>query len=209
MTSRPTRQSSLKSAATRQRLLEAAVTCLWQYGYAGTTLSAVAREAGLSRGPQQYYFPSKVDLMVGVWEYISNQLDLDYRGFMDPALTDQERLDLAIDASIRRAGTKAHVVELELKLATRGDAELQTVLQGLINKRESEADAVWVQMFGHTGVPPEDLIAHRYAIVGMIHGLAIERISGRPKALLARMEEELRTVVYGLLPQLSARDVAR
>lgn len=194
-----TRKATQKSAQTRVRLLDAAVTCLWKYGYAGTTLNAVAKEAGLSRGPQQYYFPSRVDLMLGVWDYVSEQLSVDYGPALEPGLSHEERIDAMLDVSIGRAGSRAHVAELELKLATRGDPELRAVLQDLINAREAEADRAWVGLFSEGGQSPEDLIAHRYTMVSMIHGLAIERISGRPADLLARMEAEKRRISHELL----------
>ncbi len=193
------RQTHMKGAATRQRLLEAAVTCLWKYGYAGTTLTSVAREAGMSRGPQQYYFPTRVDLMVGVWDYVSTQMELHYSVMGHPSLSRQEKLQATVEAAIEWAGSKAHIAELELKLATRGDPDLRAVLQDLINARESATDAVWSRFFGEPDVAEADLTARRYAIVGMIHGLAIERISGRPQALLTRMEQELRQMAQTAL----------
>lgn len=195
----PMRGSTAKSAESRQKLLEAAVTCLWKHGYAGTTLSSVAKEAGFSRGPQQYYFPTRVDLMVGVWDYLSKNLENEYRSVFDPDLTVPERLRAAIEVSITRAGTKQYVAELELKLATRGDAALADVLVDLINEREDRADRVWASGFKNSGKSETDILVDRYVLVGMIHGLAIERISGRPQALLSRMEDELREMADRLI----------
>jgi len=56
---RITRQSGrqeLKSAATRERLVEATIRCLVKYGYAKTVTPLVAAEAGLSRGAMLHHF---------------------------------------------------------------------------------------------------------------------------------------------------------
>jgi AcrR family transcriptional regulator len=49
-----------------RQILEAARTCLTQRGYASTTVSQVAAEAGVSRGLLHYYFESKEDMLVQV-----------------------------------------------------------------------------------------------------------------------------------------------
>ncbi len=193
------RRPTQKSEVTRQKLLEAAVTCLWKYGYANTTLETVAAEAGMSRGPQRYYFPTRIDLMLGVWKHLSEQLVEDYWGFDQPDLSSRERLDLMIDASIKRAGSRAHTAELELKLAIRGDSPLKSVLSPLINRREQDADERWVKLFKDTGRSRSDLIATRYMLVSMVQGLAIQRATGRPTALLKRIEKELRDISHELM----------
>jgi AcrR family transcriptional regulator len=51
-----------RSRATRQRLLAAAVACLSDLGWAGTTVAVVAERAGVSRGAAQHHFPTREDL---------------------------------------------------------------------------------------------------------------------------------------------------
>src|SRR5437016_5007169 len=48
----PRRTQAQRRATTRARLLDAAVDCLAEFGYQGTTLPDVARRAGLSNDPQ-------------------------------------------------------------------------------------------------------------------------------------------------------------
>ncbi|HLX38696.1 MAG TPA: helix-turn-helix domain-containing protein, partial [Candidatus Binataceae bacterium] len=49
---------------TRKRLLDAAVACLVERGYANTTTAEIAQRAGVSKGAQLYHFPKKDDLVV-------------------------------------------------------------------------------------------------------------------------------------------------
>ena len=48
-----------RSRATRQRLLEAAVACLAERGWAGSTVAVVAERAGVSRGAAQHHHPAR------------------------------------------------------------------------------------------------------------------------------------------------------
>ncbi|MEW2631851.1 TetR/AcrR family transcriptional regulator [Streptomyces sp. NPDC048389] len=62
-----------RSRATRQRLLEAAVACLAEVGWAGSTVSVVAERAGVSRGAAQHHFPTREDLFTAAVEYVAEE----------------------------------------------------------------------------------------------------------------------------------------
>jgi AcrR family transcriptional regulator len=60
-----------RSRATRQRLLAAAVACLSDLGWAGTTVAVVAERAGVSRGAAQHHFPTREDLFTATVEHVA------------------------------------------------------------------------------------------------------------------------------------------
>ncbi|WP_282694839.1 TetR/AcrR family transcriptional regulator [Streptomyces sp. CC208A] len=62
-----------RSRVTRQRLLEAAVACLAEYGWAGSTVAVVAERAGVSRGAAQHHFPTREDLFTAAVEYVAEE----------------------------------------------------------------------------------------------------------------------------------------
>ncbi|MET9655559.1 TetR/AcrR family transcriptional regulator [Streptomyces sp. NPDC006510] len=62
-----------RSRATRRRLLEAAVACLAEHGWAGSTVSVVAERAGVSRGAAQHHFPTREDLFTAAVEYVAEE----------------------------------------------------------------------------------------------------------------------------------------
>ncbi|MFD4571846.1 TetR/AcrR family transcriptional regulator [Streptomyces sp. NPDC058417] len=68
-----------RSRATRQRLLEAAVACLAEHGWAGSTVSVVAERAGVSRGAAQHHFPTREDLFTAAVEYVAEERSLALR----------------------------------------------------------------------------------------------------------------------------------
>jgi AcrR family transcriptional regulator len=62
-----------RSRATRQRLLAAAVACLAEHGWAGSTVLVVAERAGVSRGAAQHHFPTREDLFTAAVEYVAEE----------------------------------------------------------------------------------------------------------------------------------------
>ena len=56
------RKTKEEAAATRARLLEAALESFHSKGYAATTLDDIARQAGITRGAIQWHFGNKTEL---------------------------------------------------------------------------------------------------------------------------------------------------
>jgi AcrR family transcriptional regulator len=62
-----------RSRATRRRLLEAAIECLADLGWSGSTVAVVAERAGVSRGAAQHHFPTREDLVTSAVEFVSQE----------------------------------------------------------------------------------------------------------------------------------------
>ncbi|MFJ8623111.1 TetR/AcrR family transcriptional regulator [Kitasatospora sp. NPDC093550] len=60
-----------RSRATRARLLAAAVDCLAELGWHGSTVTVVAERAGVSRGAAQHHFPTREDLFTAAVEHVT------------------------------------------------------------------------------------------------------------------------------------------
>ena len=59
----------LKSSQTRVAILEAAIDCLVEHGYAGLSLETIVKRAALSRGSLVYHFGNKQELVGAVIDY--------------------------------------------------------------------------------------------------------------------------------------------
>ncbi|MFC4030914.1 TetR/AcrR family transcriptional regulator [Streptomyces polygonati] len=62
-----------RSRATRLRILEAAVACLAERGWSGSTLAAVSARAGVSRGAAQHHFPTREELFTAAIAHVAEQ----------------------------------------------------------------------------------------------------------------------------------------
>jgi AcrR family transcriptional regulator len=76
---RPGTWQARKSELTRQDTLDAAVRCLVKYGYAGTSTTTIAREAGISRGAATHHFPTKRALVEAAIEQLADRRRRDFR----------------------------------------------------------------------------------------------------------------------------------
>ena len=59
-----------RSAAMRNKLLDATIESLFEVGYFQTSTVAVTERAGVSRGAMLHHFPSKADLIMAASQHI-------------------------------------------------------------------------------------------------------------------------------------------
>lgn len=57
----------------RERLLEATIGCLVDYGYAGTTVTRIAERAGVTRGAQVHHYRTKTDLVTAAVTHLATR----------------------------------------------------------------------------------------------------------------------------------------
>jgi AcrR family transcriptional regulator len=62
-----------RSRATRLRVLEAAVSCLAEHGWSGSTVAVVCARAGVSRGAAQHHFPTREELFTAAIAHMAEQ----------------------------------------------------------------------------------------------------------------------------------------
>jgi len=166
-----------RTAETRRRVFEAAVTCLNTLGYAGTTMAKIAATAGVTRGAVQHvYGDRRVDLMHAVAE----ELYTAYFEYYQPILQNndgpRDLLDKVWDLNIELFKSAETTALIELWLAMRGDEELRAVLLPFFESRDQQLSDRWDEEFGTAGLSPQQIQTIRYTQRALLRGLAIELI---------------------------------
>ncbi|RMF12245.1 MAG: TetR/AcrR family transcriptional regulator [Candidatus Dadabacteria bacterium] len=68
------RTQAERRARARRQILDAALRCFETRGYQQTSMSRIAREAGVSKGLLHYHFQNKETLALAVWERVANDI---------------------------------------------------------------------------------------------------------------------------------------
>src|SRR5690349_22346126 len=93
---RPAQQE--RSRATQQRLLEAAVDCLVEYGWSGASTTVIAERAGVSRGAQLHHYPTRAALVLAAVEHLAERRAAEIRAEAAAlAIDPDDRVDRVID----------------------------------------------------------------------------------------------------------------
>src|SRR3954463_7063067 len=90
-----------RSADSRALILEAAVACLVEDGYAGASTLAVQARAGVSRGRLLHHFPSRAELLVAAAQPLAGTSLVAVQRRAERLMADspagRERVERAID----------------------------------------------------------------------------------------------------------------
>ena len=118
-----------KSASTRNQIVEAAIQAFVKLGYANTTTTHIAEQAGLSRGAMLHHFPSKMDIVKAAIEHLHEKRLSAFRRSVTEIPGDADRVTMACEAYLAHVQHPMFVAFFELSVAARTDEELRAILQ--------------------------------------------------------------------------------
>lgn len=189
-----------KSAATRNLIVEAAIRCFVDLGYAQTTTTAIAEKAGLSRGAMLHHFPSKIDIVRAAVDYLHGKRLKAFRKSVQRAAPgDGDRVRQAVEAYWAHVRHPMFVAFFELSVAARTDRELAAILLPAQEAFESEWYRTAVELFpeweGRAEKFDLGFDLSRYVMEGMAVSFLTHKETERDKRLLRYLEEKLRELM--------------
>jgi AcrR family transcriptional regulator len=137
-----------RSTETRTRLLDATVACLLEFGYQGTTTSAVQERAGVSRGALMHHYTSKAELLVASVRHLAGQRGANLRQQARRLPEGDDRIGQAIDLLWETFTGPLFTANLELWSAARTDEELRRAIVESERGLRADLHAVMVDLFG-------------------------------------------------------------
>jgi len=123
------RSREQRTSDSRQRILDAAVGCLVDSGYAGTTTLTIQARAGVSRGRLLHHFPSKETLLVAAAQHLAaTRFASDGLAAADLPDDPVARIDAAVEAMWSTFAQPYFWASVELWTAARTDPALAAAL---------------------------------------------------------------------------------
>jgi len=169
---RPRRTQAQRRAATRRRLLDAALDSLVDVGYAGTTTTLVSQRAGVSRGAQLHHFPSRAVLMAAAVEHLFERMRSEYQAAF--AEFDAADIARAVDLLWSMFERPHFAAVLELYMAARTDSDLRVCTLEVAERHQQHVFRLAREYY------PElagggDLNEVLQTILDAMHGMAVSR----------------------------------
>ncbi len=195
-TQEPSGWQAQKSAATRNLIVEAAIKCFVDLGYARTTTTAIAEKAGLSRGAMLHHFPSKIDIVRAAVEYLHNKRLKAFRRAVQRTPQEGDRVHANLDAYWRHVRHPMFVAFFELVVAARTDPELAAILRPAQEAFEEEWHRTAREVFTEWQVDDPNfdvaLDLTRYVLEGMAISFLVHKENERDRRVLSYLEDKLR-----------------
>ena len=164
------RTQAERTAGTQAKLLDAAIDCLVELGFAKTSTQEIARRAGVSRGAQLHHFPTKESLVTAAVEHLVDKRLAEILA-ADP---DPER---GVEVLSEAFSGPLFYAALELWVAARTDPALHEAMLPL-EKKVSEAI-----MGGATTIMGSRMTTESIELsVELVRGLAVSALFRTPDA---------------------------
>ena len=132
----------------RQRLLEATVQCLAEYGWSGTSTTLISQRAGVSRGAQLHHFPTKNDLVLAAVEHLSDARRDELRAAAADLPRGRRRTRAVLDMLGTHFTGAVFTAALELWVAARTDPALREAVGPLEQRIDRETHRSTVELLG-------------------------------------------------------------
>lgn len=137
-----------RSRTTRRRLIDAAVECLGELGWSGTTVAVIAQRAGVSRGAAQHHFRTREDLVTAAVEYLGEVQVAQLRARAGRLPPGESRIEASVDMLLNLYTGPMFRAALHLWVAASTDEALRTVLAPLEARVGREAHRVALELLG-------------------------------------------------------------
>jgi AcrR family transcriptional regulator len=171
------RRAQARSIETRRRLLDAAVACLIEHGYARTTTEAVARAAGVTRGALLHHFPTRDHLLTQLLAHLDVLHARELRRRFATLARSSDPAGEAVDALAALYAGGPAAARVELAAAARADAGLREKLVPYLGRRSVLPESVTRAGFGAAHAHPQ-LAAALRTVVEALEGAALARPFG-------------------------------
>jgi AcrR family transcriptional regulator len=178
-----------RGAATRARILDAAVASIDAVGFANTTAQQIARAAGVSVGAVQHHFPAKSEILDAVLEHSFDSLARRFEGIELEGLDLEARISLFVDRAWLHYGSATFRSTLVI-LSNVPDANTRDARSNAaIRASAARATKLWNRVFSGVDLPARSQREIRQYAFASLSGLAISNRL-QPNAAAARAQTE-------------------
>jgi AcrR family transcriptional regulator len=163
-----------RGVTTRAALLEAALECLVELGYGGTSTTEVARRAGVSRGAQLHHFPTKAELLSAAVDSLFERRNAEFRKAFANLDAGADQTDEAIDLLWSMFHGPTFVAWAELWMAARTDPELADKVVEIGDRFDRQSLDTWNEL-SSTSDPGFARISLAF-VYSLMNGMAMESL---------------------------------
>ncbi|GAA0475674.1 TetR/AcrR family transcriptional regulator [Streptomyces sp. NPDC046215] len=189
-----------RSRATRQRLLEAAIACLAEHGWAGSTVAVVAGRAGVSRGAAQHHFRTREDLFMAAVEYVGDQRSAAVRDLLPTVrqILGPARTHLVVEELVGLYTGPLFRAALHLWIAASDEEPLRTRVRELEARTGREVHRMALDLLGADEAQP-GVRETVQGLLDMARGLGLANLLTDDRARRERVVSQWAGILDGVL----------
>ncbi len=208
MDARP-RRLTRRGAETRDRILDAMVTCTVRSGFAVTTIEHVMQEAGLSRGSVLHQFPTRVALAAETAKRCMYSV-MDASDALAVAIADPyERFADYPRIMWETQSSPEGLAFTDILLTMRWDRELASALQSIASQVEQDIHDAFVRMAAEAGFSDtEAVVPHGWLLLANVRGLLMEHALNPNRPMILEAINLMKTNHRAFCERMRAASIA-
>lgn len=196
------RTQAERSEETRLRVLEAAAAVLRRKGYAGLRTEEVSRVARVSRGAQQYHYPTKDRLVVATAEHLlRGGAERGSKRAEGVAIGD-DPIEAIIEDSVDFFLGPDFGVILDLVLAGTKERSLRDKIYGSARENRWSVEKKWVKVLCDRRLSSETAEKVVWLTISVVRGLSVRALWQRDEELFDNLLDEWKRILASYLKTL-------
>lgn len=205
-TPRKRRTQAERSDETQQRVIEAAAKVLRKKGYAGLRTEEVSRVAKVSRGAQQYHFPTKDSLVLATAAHLLRRGMERGRTSAETARFVDDPIEGLIQDSIDFFLGPEFSVILDLVLASTKDRGLRSEVLDHARDNRLAVEAAWSDVLFEQGLPRPQAEKVVLLTISIVRGFSVRALWQGDKDLFRSLLDEWKLILAGHIKTLTLRN---
>lgn len=178
-----------RKTSMERALLDSAISCILEFGVAGSPVNLIARRANATGGSVQHHFGTRDGLLLRVVEDFGNHLQAVTQANIASSQSIEECVAEICDASWKIVSSPHYLVVVQILMAAQHNEQLHAQLFDRLKKYEAALDAYWVQIFKGSGVARSRITTVRHVAMGAFRGLALRmRYQNKPSRTLPELD---------------------
>lgn len=202
---RERRTQEERRTETRQKLLDATIRSLVDFGYPATTGRRVAELAGVSRGAQTHHYPQMSDLISDAVEHLAERRAAEFRRRVEELRGTERQVPDLVDLLWEDFSSDLFVAVVKLWVAAADDPELRQRISPLERQVRSALRETMDELAAELGAP-EATGPRLDLTISAIRGLALaEAFEPRERQSRSTRWRAIRPLLVELLEGTEAR----
>lgn len=196
------RRTQSRSAETREKVINAAISLMAKVGCSATTTNDIADLAGVSRGALQHHFKSRYDLIAAVLD----QVMIDILNILDRFELANAPLKARIEGILNAYGatfnSPTYRASLSIYLSSSTDELLKRKVEDHLDAIHRSGEKVWWKLFGDVDLPKEEHFALRRMVIAAARGYAVLGLGDKK----ANWDADIQTMVALILARFGSAE---
>jgi len=188
-----------RSSDTREKVIQAAIRCIAEYGYQQATVTRIADLSGVSWGGIQHQFGNKAAIIQAVLDHTLDEFVMGVQSISTQDDQLETRVKVLVEGAWRLVNRPGFLAFLEIVLSHRHEPPRRNPAWRYTARVSKVMIAVWDHLFGSLELSEEQVQTARRVTFSTLTGMAVESVVRTDSPSFERPLEVLQEDIMRLL----------